>query len=46
MDIATTEDVQQLVDTFYTAVRTDDIIGPVFNTIIGDQWAHHLPKMY
>lgn len=33
-----------LVDLFYTRVRADDLIGPLFNDAIGD-WPHHLDKL-
>jgi hemoglobin len=46
MDIETPEDIRKLVDTFYTRVRADELIGPIFNGIIGDDWETHLPKMY
>ena len=45
-DITTKEDIQNLVDSFYAAARQDDLLGPIFNTIIGDDWSHHLPTMY
>lgn len=45
-DISSKTDLVLLVDTFYGRVREDVILGPVFNTIIGDHWAEHLPKMY
>jgi hemoglobin len=45
-DITSIEDIKLLVDTFYTAVRQDDVLGPVFNGKIGDQWPKHLDTMY
>ena len=45
-DITTKEDIQNLVDSFYAVARQDDLLGPIFNTIIGDDWSHHLPTMY
>src|SRR5437763_1695567 len=45
-DIATKEDIIILVNTFYDRVRRDDVIGHIFNTIIGDDWSVHLPIMY
>lgn len=38
--------VQVLVNTFYDAARRDPVLGPVFNSIIGDDWSRHLPVMY
>lgn len=37
--------IKQLVDAFYTRVRADDLIGPVFASRI-DDWSPHLDKMY
>lgn len=45
-DIANRQDIEQLIDAFYSKVRQDDMIGFIFNTIIGDDWSHHLPVMY
>lgn len=45
-DIATLEDIQFLVNTFYGKVQEDDLIGPVFNEKIQDNWPVHLEKMY
>ncbi|QEC40571.1 group III truncated hemoglobin [Pseudobacter ginsenosidimutans] len=35
-----------LVDSFYAKARKDDLIGPIFNEVIGDHWDEHLPTMY
>lgn len=45
-DIATIEDIRLLVDTFYEKVREDRLIGPIFDSIIRDNWPTHLDKMY
>lgn len=45
-DIETREDLELLVNEFYTHVRADQLLGPIFQTIIGDDWSHHLPIMY
>ena len=45
-DIATRTDIEKLVNEFYGLVQKDDLIGPIFNNIIGDNWAEHLSKMY
>jgi hemoglobin len=34
-----------LVDTFYARVRQDEILGPVFERMVGDAWEPHLEKM-
>jgi hemoglobin len=38
--------IQLLVDSFYAEVRKDELIGPIFNRVIGDHWPTHLEKMY
>jgi hemoglobin len=45
-DIGTEEDVRTLVDAFYTAIREDALLNPIFNDVARVDWAHHLPKMY
>jgi hemoglobin len=45
-DILTIEDIKKLVDTFYGKVRQDELLAPIFNEKIGDQWPKHLEKMY
>ena len=44
-DITTLEDIQLLVNTFYGGVQNDNLVGPIFNSIIQD-WTPHLGKMY
>ncbi|PVW13884.1 group III truncated hemoglobin [Marixanthomonas spongiae] len=43
-EIRNREDVNKLVTTFYASVRKDDLLGPIFNTIITD-WDEHLEKL-
>ncbi|WP_300598490.1 group III truncated hemoglobin [Niabella sp.] len=45
-DITTIDDIQLLVNEFYTRVRENQQIGPVFDTVIGNEWPRHLEKMY
>lgn len=45
-DIETLEDIILLVDSFYREVRQDDLIGPIFNEVLGRYWSGHLSKMY
>ncbi len=45
-DIAKKEDIIRLVDTFYSKVREDDLLGSIFNTMIADRWTEHLEKMH
>lgn len=44
-DILTEADVSVLVNTFYSKVREDEILGDVFNTVIKDNWDIHLKRM-
>ncbi|MCB9187852.1 MAG: group III truncated hemoglobin [Flavobacteriales bacterium] len=44
-DIETLDDIKTMVDHFYTSVREDDTVGPIFTFFIKD-WAPHLEKMY
>ncbi len=45
-DILTLEDIKQLVDCFYEKVRADELLAPIFNERIQDNWSGHLQKMY
>jgi hemoglobin len=45
-DILSLEDVKLLVDTFYSKVREDKLIGSIFDERIQDRWPEHLAKMY
>lgn len=45
-DIANLADVQEFVDRFYTRIRQDDRLGPIFNDIIDSDWESHLETMY
>jgi hemoglobin len=45
-DITTIDDIKLLVDTFYTKIRENDLLGPIFNGVIQDRWPEHLEKMY
>lgn len=45
-DISSREDIEVLVNEFYGCIRTDELLGPIFNDIIGDRWPEHLDKMY
>ena len=40
-DIKTREDISILIHAFYTEVREDDLLGPIFNSMIKD-WDTHL----
>lgn len=45
-DITNREDIELMVDTFYTSVREDTVLGPIFNSVIKDNWDKHLDTMY
>ncbi|WP_090390705.1 group III truncated hemoglobin [Niabella drilacis] len=45
-EITTIGDIRLLVDQFYTRIREDQLVGPVFDAVIRDQWPRHLEKMY
>jgi hemoglobin len=45
-DIANRSDIELLVNSFYSTVKTDAILSPVFNYPGVINWAHHLPIMY
>lgn len=40
----TEEDIARLVPAFYQRVRADEVLGPIFDSAIGD-WPHHLEKL-
>jgi hemoglobin len=37
--------ISRLVEGFYTRVRADALLGPLFDREIGDQWDPHLARM-
>ncbi|MFD2245138.1 group III truncated hemoglobin [Pontibacter ruber] len=45
-DILTLDDIKQLVDSFYTRVRADELLGPIFEERIKENWERHLNIMY
>lgn len=45
-DIQTLEDIQLLVNTFYSQVREDELLKNIFDSVIGNHWPQHLEKMY
>lgn len=45
-DLLDLNDIKLLVDTFYTNVRKNDLLAPIFNERIGERWPEHLEKMY
>ncbi len=45
-DLAGRADIELLVNTFYEKVRSDDLLGFIFDDVAHTDWAAHLPKMY
>ncbi len=45
INLPTQEEIKALVDCFYSRVRQDEMLGPVFARAIGDHWEEHLTKM-
>jgi hemoglobin len=45
-DITNLEDIKILVNTFYSKVQEDELIGPIFNQKMAGRWPEHLEKMY
>ncbi len=45
-DIVTRADIVRLVNGFYTAVRADALLGPIFDDVARTDWDVHLPKMH
>lgn len=39
------ETIRSLVHAFYARMRHDDLLGPIFETAVGDDWDTHLAKM-
>lgn len=45
-DIESLEDIELLVNSFYSKVRKDETIGYVFNEVARVNWETHLPVMH
>ena len=45
-DIEQHSDVIQLVDQFYSKIKINPILSPIFSDVAKVDWDHHLPKMY
>ncbi|MEQ9640329.1 MAG: group III truncated hemoglobin [Alphaproteobacteria bacterium] len=37
--------ISTLVDSFYSRIRADATLGPIFQDAIGDRWDQHMPRM-
>lgn len=44
--VVSRELICRVVDAFYTKVRGDDVLGPIFESKLHGQWQPHLEKMY
>jgi hemoglobin len=44
--VTTEAEIETLVRAFYTKVRADAELGPIFDRVIGDNWEPHLQKMF
>ena len=40
------QEIELLVRSFYSRIRTDEVLGPIFESVIGDDWEPHLQKMF
>ena len=45
-DLSDTGDIETLVNRFYQKVRSNPVIGHIFNDVAKVNWELHLPKMY
>jgi hemoglobin len=45
-DIKNLEDIKLLVNTFYSRIREQPLLGPIFEKVIDQKWPEHLDKMY
>lgn len=45
-DIENREDVELLVNSFYDKIKTNAVLGHIFNDVAKVDWETHLPKMY
>jgi len=45
-DITSREDLILIVNAFYSDVRENALLGPIFNGFLQNKWDQHLPKMY
>ena len=45
-DLTGRADIERLVNTFYDKIRSDDLLGFIFNDVAKTKWEEHLPKMY
>jgi len=44
-DTITEDSIAELVDSFYSRIRDDRLLGPIFANAIGSDWGAHLDRM-
>lgn len=44
--ITSLKEIMLLVNSFYDKVKKDELLGPIFNNIVQNNWEPHLKKMY
>lgn len=44
--ISSINEIMLLVNSFYDKVQKDELLGPIFDKVIQDNWDQHLEKMY
>lgn len=45
-NVITEESIREMVDLFYSRVREDAVLGPVFEQQLAGKWQEHMPRMY
>lgn len=45
-DITNRKDIELLVNTFYEKIRSNPVLGYIFDDVAKINWESHLPKMY
>ena len=45
-DLCDRKDIEKLVDSFYSKVLADEIIGFIFTDVVKLDWKKHIPLMY
>lgn len=45
-DITNRKDIELLVNTFYEKIRSNPVLGYIFDDVAKINWETHLPKMY
>lgn len=45
-DIENLDDIKLVVDTFYGRVKENELLNPVFESVVQGNWQPHLEKMY